>query len=62
MSVKELQEYMMMAKGAYYTKFKVVPEEMSVVNDNGEEIVIRATGKDKDEKKIDVNITIKKRD
>ena len=51
-----------MAKGIYYSKFKVVPEDMNVVSDNGEEIIIRAIGKDKRDNPVDVNITIKKYD
>lgn len=60
MLLKDLQIYMMRAKGAYFSKFKVPPIDMKVIDDNYKNIKIRAIGKDKFGEKIDVIITIKK--
>lgn len=61
MSIKDLQIYMMRAKGAYFTRFKVPPVDMQVIENNDEYIQIRAKGKDKFDKEIDVTITIRKK-
>lgn len=62
MSIKDLQIYMMRAKGAYFSKFKVPPMEMQVIEDSNDSIKIRALGKDKFNEKIDVTITIRKKE
>ncbi len=61
MSIKDLQIYMMRAKGAYFTRFKVPPMDMQVIENTDEDIKIRAKGKDKFDKEIDVTITIRKK-
>lgn len=61
MSIKDLQIYMMRAKGAYFSRFKVPPIDMQVIENNDEHIKIRALGKDKFDKEVDVTITIRKK-